>query len=722
MLQSRSKILGLASLLLLWPLSALIGVNAQAAVGSATINKLPYPKTAEVTQVDNYHGTKVSDPYRWLEDANSAKTKAWVEAQNKVTFAYLGGITCRQAVKERLTKLWDFEKYSVPEKQGDRYFYGKNTGLQNQSVVYTTRDLATPGELLLDPNTLSKDGTVALAGSAASDDGKLFAYGLAAAGSDWQEWKIRNVESKQDLSDDLKWIKFSGVSFTKDGKGLYYSRFDAPDEKTKLQATNYYQKLYYHKLGDDQSKDTLIYERKDHKDWDFEGAVTDDGHYLVISSHQGTDPKNRIFYKDLTVANAKVVELFGKGDAKYNFIENDGSSFWFVTDLQAPRSRVIAVDLKKPDAIKEVIAEAKDTIEDVNLAQDTFIVSYLKDAHSDDQLFDLNGQAIGSVQLPGIGAASGFSGKRKQGERFFSYVSFTQPSTIYRFDINTKQTSTVFEPKLNFDPAKYVTKQVFYTSKDGTKVPMFITSKIGTKLTGNTPTLLEAYGGFDIPYTPVFSPTYIVWMEMGGIYAVPNLRGGGEYGEKWHQAGMKDKKQNVFNDFIAAAEYLIREKYTNKSKLAIAGASNGGLLIGACETQRPNLYGACLPSVGVMDMLRFQKFTIGWAWTSEYGSSDNAQDFKTLYAYSPLHHIKPGVCYPATLICTGDHDDRVVPAHSFKFAATMQKDQACSQPILIRIETRAGHGAGKPTSKKIEEKADQMSFLVKTLKMPRPKF
>ncbi|MDF5739574.1 MULTISPECIES: prolyl oligopeptidase family serine peptidase [unclassified Nostoc] len=686
---------------------------------------LTYPSSHKSNQVDNYHDTLVADPYRWLEDPDSEETRTWIEAENQVTFGYLSEIASREKIKQRLTKLWDYEKYGIPFKEGeslpdgssDRYFYFKNDGLQNQSVLYTLKTLDDQPKVLLDPNKLSEDGTVALSGLSISENGKLLAYGLSASGSDWQEWKVRDVETGEDLQDHLKWIKFSGASWTHDHQGFFYSRYDEPNEKTQLEDVNYYQKLYYHQLGKPQSEDILIYHRPDQKEWGFGGGVTEDGRYLIISIWLGSDSKNLVFSKDLTNPNAEVVELINQFEADYSFIDNDDSVFYLRTDLNAPRGRVIAIDTKNPapENWREIIPQSAETLESVGILNNQFVADYLKDAHSQIKIFDLKGAFVREVELPGLGSAGGFGGKRHDTETFYSYTSFTTPGTIYRYDMITGKSTVFRQPQVDFNPADYETKQVFYHSKDGTKVPMFITHKKGIKLDGNNPTYLYAYGGFNISMTPGFSVSLLVWMEMGGVYAMPNIRGGGEYGEEWHQAGIKDKKQNVFDDFISAAEWLIANKYTKTDKLAIAGGSNGGLLVGACITQRPDLFGAALPAVGVMDMLRFHKFTIGWAWTSEYGSADNPEEFPALYAYSPLHNIKPDAAYPATLITTADHDDRVVPAHSFKFAAALQEAHAGDAPTLIRIETKAGHGAGKPTAKIIEEAADKWAFLVRTL-------
>ena len=686
-----------------------------------TGSKIVYPESKKVTQVDDYHGTKIADPYRWLEDLDSADTKAWVEAQNKLTFGYLEKIPQRAQIKDRLTKLWNFERYGVPFKEGGRYFYTRNTGLQNQSVLYTVERLDGEPRVLLDPNTLSTDGTVALAGTTVSDDGKMMAYGLAASGSDWMEWKVRDVATSKDTEDVLKWVKFSGASWTPDGKGIFYSRYDEPKSGNKLAAVNEYHKLYYHRLGTPQSEDTLVYSTSNEKEkgWLYNGQVTEDGRYLIIWGFPGAGADNRIYYKDLTQKDAPVVKLLDDPNIAQYFIGNDGPVFWFLTDRDAPQKRLIAIDTRAPERKnwKVIIPEAKETLENVNVVGDMFIASYLKDAHRVVKLHDLRGKFVRELQLPGIGEAFGFTGKRKDKETFYAYTSFTSPTTVYRYDIVSGKSTVFRQPKVDFDSNAYETKQVFYTSKDGTRVPMFITHKKGLKLDGNNPTYLYAYGGFDVAMTPGFSVSNLVWMEMGGVYAMANLRGGSEYGKEWHEAGMKSKKQNVFDDFIAAAEWLIANKYTSTPKLSIGGGSNGGLLVGAMLTQRPDLFGAALPAVGVMDMLRFHKFTIGAAWTVEYGSPDNAEEFKALYAYSPLHNLKLGTKYPATLITTADHDDRVWPGHSFKFAAAMQAAQAGPAPILIRIETKAGHGAGKPTTKIIEEAADRWAFLVRELKM-----
>jgi len=681
------------------------------------IAKVSYPETRKENVVDILHDMAVPDPYRWLEDDNAPETEAWVKAQNEVTFGFLDQIPERQTIRERLTKLWNYERYGVPFREGGRYFFSRNDGLQNQSVLYVTESLADEPRVLLDPNTLSEDGTVALGRYEVSRDGRYLAYGLSTAGSDWQEWKVRDIETGKDLADHLKWVKFSDASWSTDNQGFYYSRYDEPKDGDELKGQNYFQKVYYHRLGTEQSTDQLVYERPDEKEWGFSAFVTDDGGYLILNVWKGTDTRNRVFYRDLQQPDQPVVELLNDFDASYGFIDNVGPVFYFQTDLDAPRSRVIAIDVTKPGKThwQEIIPQDRDTLKRVNLIDDRLVCTYLHDAHSRVRIFHRDGRADRDVKLPGIGSVGGFGGRRSDTETFYSFNGFTTPGTILRYDLKTGESSVFKEPEVDFDPAAYETKQVFFTSKDGTKVPMFITHRKGLKLTGDNPVYLYGYGGFNISLTPRFSLSMLVWMEMGGVYAQPTLRGGGEYGEDWHQAGMKHHKQNVFDDFISAAEWLIENNYTKPSRLAIAGGSNGGLLVGACMIQRPDLFGAALPAVGVMDMLRFHKFTIGWAWTSDYGSPDDPDEFRSLFEYSPYHNLKAGVEYPPTMITTGDHDDRVVPAHSFKFAARLQEYQAGSNPTLIRIETKAGHGAGKPTDKIIAEVADKLGFLVQTL-------
>lgn len=678
-----------------------------------------YPPSPHGDQIDTYHGIAVADPYRWLEDPHSPETQRWIEAQNQLTFGYLEQLPGRIAIIQRLTQLWNYERYTTPFRRGGRYFYFKNDGLQNQSVLYTQPSLEAEATVLLDPNTLSEDGTVALSGMAISDNGKYLAYGLSTGGSDWVEWHVREIETGHDTEDHLKWVKFSGASWSADHQGFYYSRYDEPDATTQLEAVNYYQKLYYHRLGTPQNEDVLIYERPDQKEWGFSGEVTEDGAYLIISVWRGTDPNNLVFYKDLRQPDSPVVELISEFEASYGFVDNEGSRFWLRTDLDAPKGRLIAIDVEQPDRQhwQEIIPEAEETLESISLLNHQFVADYLKDAYTTVRIYALTGELVRQVELPGIGSAGGFDGKRDDTETFYSFTSFTVPAAIYRYDMTTGESTLYRQPQVDFDPSAYVTTQVFYPSPDGTQIPMFLTHRRDVVPNGKIPTLLYGYGGFNIPLTPAFSVTNLVWMEMGGIYAVANLRGGGEYGEDWHQAGTKLNKQNVFDDFIAAAEWLIAEGYTCPGALGIMGGSNGGLLVGACMTQRPDLFGAAMPAVGVLDMLRFNQFTIGWAWESDYGSPQNEAEFNVLYGYSPLHNLKPGTAYPPTLITTADRDDRVVPAHSFKFAAALQAAHGGEAPVMIRIDTKAGHGAGKPTAKQIEEAADKLAFLAEHLGM-----
>ena len=708
-------------------LSSLLAVVIFATACSSLNSHLKHPRTHRVGQVDDYHGTRVADPFRWLENPDSPESRRWIEAQNVVTSNYLAKIPSRAALKERLTKLWNYERFGLPYKEGQRYFYSRNDGLQNQAVLYSLPDLDAPPQVLLDPNTLSKDGTVALKSYVISHDGTLMAYGLSAAGSDWEEWRLRDVATAKDRPDVLKWVKFSSASWSRDGKGFFYSRYAEPDESTKLQSVNFFQKLYYHRVGTVQSEDILVYEQPDQKEWKFDGEVTEDGRWLVITCTQGTDVKNRVLLADLksratpvTTEGLKqrpVRPLLMDFDSSYNFVGNDGSVFYFQNDLGAPRGRLIAIDIDQPERARwrVIIPESLDTLSHVSILNHQFITTWMHHAHSSVRVYNKLGKLIRDVELPGLGTASGFSGHPTDTETFFSFASFTQPSTIYRHNLATGESKIFRSPVVQFDPKDFETSQVFYQSKDGTRVPMFISHKKGLELNGQNPTLLYGYGGFNISLTPAFSPATLAWMQMGGVYAQPNLRGGGEYGEDWHQSGTKLRKQNVFDDFIAAAEWLIEHQYTSSRRLAISGGSNGGLLVGACLTQRPELFGACLPAVGVLDMLRFHKFTIGWAWVSDYGSSEDADQFRALYRYSPLHNIKQGRSYPPTMILTADHDDRVVPAHSFKFGAALQSAQSGPAPILLRIDTKAGHGAGKPTSKLIEEAADRFAFLFKSL-------
>jgi prolyl oligopeptidase len=702
----------------IWILAfAWTGVLLAMSVVTAQEVRLKYPPAPCSDVVDELHGRKIADPYRTLEEPDAPATKAWVAAENLVTREFLDAVPARSKIYARLERLWDYTRYGVPTRRGGRYFYSRNDGLQNQAVLYVADALDAEPRVLLDPNGLSKDGTVAVSGYALSNDGALLAYGLAAAGSDWQEWRVRNVATGEDRPDHLKWVKFSGASWSADDAGFYYSRYDEPMPGAEFTGTNYFQKLYYHKLGAPQADDELVYHRTDEKEWGFDGTATDDGRYLVITVWRGTERKHRVFYKDLGAADAAVTPLVDGFEAEYVFLDNDGPVFYFRTDLDAPRSRVVAVDVREPQQRREIVPQQPGVLEDVTLFGDRLLCTYMSDVKNEVRTFDLTGRELAPLKLPGIGSVGGFTGKRGDKETFFSFTGFTTPTTIYRLDLTNDATSVVRKPAVDFNPDDYETKQLFYESRDGTRVPMFVVHKKGLKLDGSNPTILYGYGGFNIALTPGFNTGRIAWLEMGGVYAIPNLRGGGEYGREWHEAGMTTKKQNVFDDFIAAAERLIADGYTSREKLAISGGSNGGLLVGACLTQRPDLFGAALPDVGVLDMLRFHKFTIGWAWVSEYGSADDAEQFPYLLKYSPLHNIRDGVNYPATMITTADHDDRVVPGHSFKFAAALQAAQAGPAPILIRIETSAGHGAGTPTTKLIEKLADQYAFLVRVLKI-----
>ncbi|OQA32216.1 MAG: Prolyl endopeptidase precursor [Acidobacteria bacterium ADurb.Bin340] len=675
--------------------------------------------------VDHYHGVNIPDPYRWLEDDNSLDTKAWVKAQNEVTFAYLDTIPERARIQKRMTELWNYEKFGIPVRYGKHYVYSYNSGLQNQSVLFVTENLADKGRILLDPNTLSTKGTVSLAGMSLSEDGRYLAYSLSNAGSDWVVWKVREVATGQDLPDELKWSKFSGAAWNKEATGFYYQRYDAPKSGEALTGVNKFQKVYFHKLGTPQDQDVLVFERKDQPDWGFGAEVTDDGRWLIVSQTQGTERKNRVFIQDLSKPGSAFQPLFGAFDGQYIVLGNDGGTFYVQTDFQAPRSRIIAVDAERPEpaAWREIVPQSanRDVIAGASLHGNQVAVTWKIDALNRVKLYDLKTGALKrEIKRETLGSQSGLAGKRGDREAYFTFTSYNQPPTIYRYDLKSGKEQVFRAPKVDIKPEAYEVKQVFYASKDGTKVPLFIAHKKGLKLDGTNPTLLYGYGGFNSPLSPGYSPVTQVWMEMGGVYAVACIRGGSEYGKDWWEQGKREKKQNVFDDFIAAGEHLIAQKYTQPAKLAIQGASNGGLLVGACLTQRPDLFGAALPAVGVLDMLRYHKFTIGWAWQSDYMCSDTKEGFENLIKYSPLHTIKPGTKYPATLVTTGDHDDRVVPAHSHKFTATLQAAQAGDAPILTRIETDAGHGAGKPTSKRIAENADIYGFLFKTLGMKLP--
>ena len=715
---------------------------------------LAYPAAHTVDQVDDYFGTKVPDPYRWMEAVDSPEIKTWVDAQNSLTRSLLDTVPARDAIRDRILHLNSFERYTVPARRGSRYFYTHNEGLQNQNVVFWQEGLNGTPNVLLDPNTMKADGTVALGGMAITEDGTLAAYALTDAGSDWLVWHVREVATGKDLPDQIQWSKFSNASWLPDNSGFFYSAYAAPDEAHQaefLKSTNYFHKLYLHMLGTPQSADRLIFDRPDDKELNLGGSVTDDGRYLLIYQSKGTSPNNELAVLPLTPQaladpRAHVIHLVDKADAQYTLIDNDGPFLWLQTTLDAPRGKVIGIDLTHIDtshsasaasarsAWKTIIPETSCALDSVSMVHDTLIASYLADAQSRIELHSRGGALIQTLDLPGIGTTGGFTGRRTDTETFYAFTNFTTPPAIYRLDLKTRTSTLYREPRLLFRPADFETHQVFATSKDGTRVPIFLSYKKGLKLDGSNPTLLYAYGGFNISMVPAFAPSRVAWMEMGGIYAQAVLRGGGEYGEDWHLAGTGIHKQNVFDDFIASAEHLIAHKYTSPKKLAIQGGSNGGLLVAAVEIQRPELFGAVLAEVGVMDMLRFDKFTIGWAWKQDYGGpSDSKAEFDAIYRYSPLHNIRPGVKYPPTLITTGDHDDRVFPAHSFKYTAAMQA--ACSKgapssetngssptcgPILIRVETRAGHGSATPLTKRVDNTADQFAFLVQHLHISTP--
>ncbi len=677
-----------------------------------------YPETAKVDQVDDYHGTKVADPYRWLEDVDSDQTRAWVAAENTLTFGFLEGIPAREKIKQRLTELWDYTRYSTPFKKAGHTFFFKNDGLQPQAVLYVQDGEGEP-RVLLDPNGLSEDGTVSLGGLSVSEDGELLAWAKNVSGSDWQTWYVRRVDTGSDLPDEVEWSKFSGAAWLPDASGFYYSRYDEPREGDALEDANYYQKVYLHEVGAPQSEDRLVYERPDHKDWGFGAGVSEDGRYLILHVWQGTATENRIYYKDLQDPSGRIVELLNDCDASYEFVGNDGGVFYFKTDLDAPRSRLIAIDTARPDRAnwRTLIPEGEDPLESATMLNDSFVLTTMHDVVNKVRIYALDGSFLREIPLPGLGSVGGFAGRREDADTYYVFTSYLNPSEIYHYDFAT-ETSTLFrKPEIDFDFSRYQTEQVFYHSKDGTRIPMFIVHRKDLVRDGSSPTILYGYGGFNIPLGPQFSTGLLPWLEMGGIFASANLRGGGEYGETWHEAGMLKHKQNVFDDFIAAAEYLIREGYTSTPKLAVYGGSNGGTLVGAVVNQRPELFGAAIPAVGVMDMLRFHKWTIGWAWVSDYGSSEDPDMFPTLYAYSPYHNIAPGKKYPAVMVTTADHDDRVMPAHSFKYAARLQAAQAGDAPILIRIQTKSGHGGGKPTAMIIQETADRYAFLSKVLEM-----
>ena len=685
---------------------------------------LVYPVTDTVDHVDNYHGTSVPDPYRWLEDdvRESEAVSSWVEDQNKVTFAYLDTIPERANIKKRMKELWDYERYSMPDKEAGRYFYSYNDGLQNQDVIYMQKGLDAEPELLIDPNTWSEDGTVALASYFPSPDGSHLAYLVQDGGSDWRMGKVINVDTGKVLDDQLDWLKFTNISWAGDGSGFYYSRYPQEEDAEKFQSLNKNMTVLFHQLGTSQDLDRVVYARPDFPDWGPHAVVSDDGQHLIIVIWVGTDDRYSIVHLDLADPSAEPEMIIEGFDFDYTPVGNIGDELYFRTNDGAPRNRLIVIDVNQPgrENWREVIAETEDVLDQVSLVGGKIIASYMQDAKSLVKITDMDGKETGAVKLPGIGSVSGFQGKMDDPETFFSFSSFNSPTVISRFDVSTGEAEVFKAPDVAMNPDDYIVKQVFYTSKDGTRVPMFISHRKDVVPDGNTPTLLYGYGGFNISITPSYSTTRLTWMDMGGVYAVANLRGGGEYGEEWHQGGTRANKQNVFDDFIAAGEYLVAEGYTTSEKLAIFGGSNGGLLVGAVVNQRPDLFGAAIAAVGVMDMLRFHNFTAGRFWTDDYGSSDDPEEFEALLAYSPYHNIKKGTNYPAVMVTTADTDDRVVPGHSFKYAAALQAAQAGDDPVLIRIETRAGHGAGVPTDKVIEDYSDKWAFLLRNLDMQLP--
>ncbi len=671
-----------------------------------------YPDTKKTIETDTYFGTKVDDPYRWLEDDLSEETKDWVQRQNKVTQDYLSKIPFRDAIKKRLTELWNYEKYSAPFKEGDYTYFYKNDGLQNQYVLYRQKGNGQP-EVFLDPNKFSKDGTTSLAGISFTKDGSLCAYQISEGGSDWRKVIVLETKTKTMLDDTLMDVKFSGLSW-KNNEGFYYSSYDKPKEGSQLSGKTQHHKLYFHKLGTAQNSDQLIFGGAETPRRYIGGHVTEDQQYLVISAANATYG-NELYLQSLKVPNAPIVPMVTGFESEHDVVYAEDGKLYILTNAGAPNRRVAVTEAARPaiNYWQPLIPQNRFPMSVASCGGRLF-VTYLKDAVSEVKQYDLNGQELDVVQLPGLGTASGFGGKKEDKELYYSFTSYVYPPTIFKYDIKTGKSELYKKSGVNFDPEQYETKQVFYPSHpDGTEVPMIITYKKGMKLTGKNPLLLYGYGGFNVSLTPSFSVSNLVFMENGGVYAVANLRGGGEYGDDWHNMGTKTQKQNVFNDFISAAQYLIDQKYTSSDYLAIAGGSNGGLLVGACMTQRPELFKVCFPAVGVLDMLRYHKFTAGAGWAYDYGTADESEEmFKYLLAYSPVHNTKPGICYPATMVTTADHDDRVVPAHSFKFAAALQAAQGCDKPALIRIETKAGHGAGKPTSMIIQEQADKWAFLL----------
>ena len=676
-----------------------------------TSSKWDYPETRKVDVTDNYHGTVVRDEYRWLEDDNSEETASWITAQNEMTFGYLDQIPFRNRIKDRLTELWDYPKYGTPFKEGGKYYFFKNEGLQNQSVLYVQDELDSEARLVIDPNSFSEDGTIALSGLSFSHDGRYIAYGKSSSGSDWRQFFVRDLETREDLSDHLKWIKFTGLAWR--GDGFYYSRYPEPKEGDELKGLSQASAIYFHKLKTDQSEDILFYEEPENPLMYKTLSITEDEHYLILNRSMGTHG-NAISVMDLTANDEKWMSIISDFEGEHSVVDNIDNRLLVLTDRNASMNRLVLIDPINPDESnwKDIVPEGNDKLSSATVVNGNIVARYMVDVASQIRVYNIEGKYIRNIELPAMGSAGGISGERDDPEMFFSFSSFAYPPTTFRYDMEDDSLSIFRETKIMFEPNQYTTDQVFYSSKDGTKIPIFLTYKKGLKKDGSNPTLLYAYGGFNISRTPGFSVSNIVLLENGGIYASANIRGGGEYGDAWHRAGMLANKQNVYDDFISAAEYLISEGYTSSNHLAIRGGSNGGLLIGAVLNQRPELYKVAFPAVGVMDMLRYHKFTVGWGWAVEYGSSNNSDHFNFLYSYSPLHNIRENGNYPATLVTTADHDDRVVPAHSFKYAATLQgKNRGNPDPLLIRIEQKAGHGGGKPTAKRIQEAADIWSFM-----------
>ncbi|HEX2326881.1 MAG TPA: prolyl oligopeptidase family serine peptidase [Chloroflexota bacterium] len=700
-----------------------------------------YPPAPRGDVVDDFHGTPVPDPYRWLEDPDAPQTVAWVEAQNSLTASFLGQGDVRERLRERLTRLWDYPRYGVPQREGQRYYYWKNSGLQNQPVLYAQPRLDAPEAAVLDPNALSPDGTAAVLNLRFSRDGRRAAYGVSRSGSDWQDLHVRNLEDGSDFPDVIRWCKFAGIAWAPDARGFFYNRFPEPGTVAPEDESNF-QRVYWHTLGTAQEADRLVYERPDFKELGFAPHATDDGAYLTLHVWRGTEPENRFYYAPLdphiptpsgvarsassTPAGAPggataIVRLLDEADARYDFIDNAGSLFYFVTDLDAPRGRVIAIDVQRPqrEHWREIIPQGDDPIDQATLIHDQLIVVTLHDVHHRVQRYSRDGTLLGEIPLPGLGTVAGISGRREDAEAFLGFTGYLDPLTTLRYDFASGEVTTLRAPELDFDASLYETRQVFYPSKDGTRIPMFLTHRKGLALDGDNPTLLYGYGGFNISLTPAFTVHRLAWLEQGGLLAVANLRGGSEYGEAWHQAGILERKQNVFDDFIAGGEWLIANGYTRRERLAIQGGSNGGLLVAACETQRPDLFGAVLCQVPVADMLRYHRFTVGRYWTTDYGNAEaDPEHFRFLSSYSPVHNVRPGTAYPPTLVTSADTDDRVVSAHAKKFAAALQAGQGGEAPILLRVETKAGHGAGKPTTKQIEEQADLYAFLFLVFALP----